>query len=162
MHIIITTLWRKEKKFYTWSKESRSGQNLHEQCNFPPDKDFIYALKCNSIEGVDFCRRDGNIANEIYGYSKGATIGRFKHPRKGVKIDRTTEENAAPVPLEIMKHYKEIHFDKDILFVNKTAFLLAISRDIEFIHCKPMCSSVTKQVQNAPEQITLNYQARGF
>ena len=47
---------------------------------------------------MDFDRRDVNIANEIYGYSKGDTMGRFKHPLKGAKIDRTTEDIAAPVP----------------------------------------------------------------
>ena len=76
---------------------------------------------------MDFGRRDVNIANEIYGYSKGAAMRRFKHPRKGVKINRTTEEIVAPVPLEITNHYKDIHLNIDILFVNKTAFLLAIS-----------------------------------
>ena len=50
----------------------------------------------------------------------------------------------------------------DILFVNKTTFLLVRSRDFGFIHCKPMTSSVTKQVQNALKQITFDYQARGF
>ena len=99
---------------------------LQERCGFPSDKDFIHALEYNSIEGVEFGRRDVNIANKIYGYSKGAAMGRFKHPRKGIKMDRTTEDIAAPVPPEIMKHYKDIHLDIDILFVNKTAFLLAI------------------------------------
>ena len=61
-------------------------------------------------------------------------MGRFKHPGKGIKTDRTTEGIAAPVPPEIMKYYKDIHLDIDILFVNKTAFLLAISQDIGFIN----------------------------
>ena len=73
-------------------------------------------------------------------------MGKFKHPRKEVKMDRTTEDIAAPVPPDIMKHYKDIYFDIDILFVNKTAFLLTISRDIEFIHCRSMFCSVTKQI----------------
>ena len=73
-------------------------------------------------------------------------MGRFEHPRKGVKMDRTTEDIVAPVPPEIMKHYKDIHLDIDTLFVNKTAFLLAISRDIGSIHCRPISSSVTKRV----------------
>ena len=78
----------------------------------------IHALEYTSIEGVDFRRCDVNIANKIYGYSKGGAMGRFKHPH--------------------------IHLDIDILFVNKTAFLLVISWDIGFIHCIPMVSSVTK------------------
>ena len=117
---------------------------LQERCGLPSDEDFIHALKCNSIEGVDFGRHDVNITNKIYGYSKGAAMGRFKHPCKGIKMDRTTENIAAPVPSEIMKYYKDIHLDIDILFANKTAFLLAISRDIGFIHCRRMSSDVTK------------------
>ena len=77
-------------------------------------------------------------------------------------MDRTTDDIAAPVPPEIMKHYKDVHLDIDILFVNKTAFLLAISRDIGFIHCRPMSNSVTKRVQNVMKHITLDYHARGF
>ena len=76
-------------------------------------------------------------------------MGRFKHPRKEVKTDRTTEDVAAPLPPKILEHYKDIHLDIDILYVNQTAFLLAISRDIGCIHCRPMSSNVTKKIQNA-------------
>ena len=55
---------------------------LQELCAFLSDKDFIDAMECNSIEGVDFGSRDVNIVNEIHGYSKGAAMGKFKHPWK--------------------------------------------------------------------------------
>ena len=45
--------------------------------------------------------------------------------------------------------------------MNKTPFLLAISRDIGFIHYKPMASNHSKLVQNGLKQITLDYQGRG-
>ena len=143
-------------------KRAKAVRILQERCGFPSDEDFINALECNSIEGVDFGRRDIKIANEIYGYSKGAAMGRFKHPRKGVKMERTTEDVTAPLPPKILEHYKDIHLDIDILYVNQTPFLLAISRDIGFIHCRPMSNNVTKQIQNVMKQITLDYQARGF
>ena len=57
-------------------------------------------------------------------------MGKFKHHRKGVKMDRTIEDVATPVPPTIMEHYKNIHLDIDLLFVNKIPFLLAKSRDI--------------------------------
>ena len=107
----------------------------------------INTLDCYSIEGIDFERRDVNIANTIYGYNKGAAVGRFKHPHNGVKIDRTTEDIAASVPPEIMNHYKDIHLDIDILFVNKIPFLLVISWDIRFIHCKVMVSNHSNRVE---------------
>ena len=110
---------------------------------------------------MDFGRRDVNIANDIYGYSKGAAMRKFKHPRKGVKMDRTTEDLAAPVPPTIMKYYSDIHLDIDILFVNKVPFLLATSRDIGFIHCKALLSKHGKRIQNGLQQIILVYQSRG-
>ena len=160
-HVYLNTM-KKGKTIFSIldQKRAEAVRILQEQCGFPSDKDFINALECNSIDGVDFGKRDVDIANKIYGYSKGAAMGRFKYPRKSVKMDRTTKDIGTPVPREIMKHYKGIHLDIDILFVNKTSFLFAISRDIGFIHCKPVASSISKRVQNRPKQITLNFQAR--
>ena len=111
-------------------KRAEAVRIPQERCGYPSDKDFIDALECNSVEGVDFGRRDVKIANEIYGYSKGAATGRSKHTQKGVKMDRTTEDVAAPLPLKILEHYKDIHLNIDILYINQTAFLLEISGDI--------------------------------
>ena len=72
---------------------------------------------------MDFGRRDVKIANDIYGYSKGAAMRIFKYPRKGVKMGRTTEDLAAPVPPMIMEYYSNIHLNIDVLFVNKIPFL---------------------------------------
>ena len=66
-----------------------------------------------------------------------------------MKMDRTTEDITTPLPPKIMEHYKDVHLDIDILFVNKIPFLLAISRDTGFVHCRPMSFNVTKQIQNA-------------
>ena len=63
-------------------KRAEAVRILQERYGFPSDEDFINALECNSIEGVDFGRRDVKIVNKIYGYSKGAAMGRFKHPPK--------------------------------------------------------------------------------
>ena len=84
---------------------------LQDRCGFLSDKDFINALECNSIDGVDFGRRDAKIASKIYGYSKGAVMGRFKHPQIGVKMDRTTEDVVAPLSPKILEHYKDIHLE---------------------------------------------------
>ena len=121
---------------------------------FPSKEDFNNALECNTIDGVDLVRRDVKIANDIYGYSKGAAIG--------VKMDRTTEDLAAPVSPTIMEYYSNVHLDVDILFVNKIPFLLAMSRDIGFIHCKALLSKHDQRIQNGLQQIVLDYEARGF
>ena len=69
-------------------------------------------------------------------------MGRFKHPRKVLKMDRTTEDVAVLLPPKIIEHYNDIYLDIEILYVNQTPFLLAISRNIEFIHCRPMSNNV--------------------
>ena len=97
-----------------------------------------------------------------YGYSNGAAMGRFKHLSRGIKMDRTTEDVATPVPPEIMKHYKNIHLDIVLLFVNKVPSLLAKSIDIAFINCKALLTKYDKQVQNGLRLIILDYQSRGF
>ena len=55
-------------------KRAEVVKALQANCAFPSNEDFINALECNSIEGVDFGRRDVNIANEIYGFSKGEAM----------------------------------------------------------------------------------------
>ena len=72
-------------------------------------------------------------------------MGRFKHPRKGVKMDRTTEALAAPVPPTIMEYYSDIHLDIDVLFVNKIPFLLVMSL-VSYIarHCFLSMASVCR------------------
>ena len=137
-------------------KRVEAVRNLQECRVFLSNGDFINALEYNSSEGMDFRRRDVDIANEIYGYSKSAAIGRFKHPRKGVKIDRTTEDVATPVPPTIMEHYRDVHLDIDLLIVNKIQFLLAKSRDIGFIYCKAMLSKHDKECRTDYNQSFLD------
>ena len=61
-------------------------------------------------------------------------------------MDRTTENIAAPLSPKIIEDYKNIHLDIDILYVKQTPFLLEISRDIGFIHCRPISNNVTKHI----------------
>ena len=134
---------------------------MQDQCGFPADEDFINALECNVIPGVNFGRRDVKIANKIYGYSKGAAMGKWKHPRKGQKMDQTTEEVCTPFPSNILQHYGNIHLDMDIMFINNVAFFLATSQDLGFIHCRRVLSKHNKRVQNALKHIA-EYKTRGF
>ena len=87
-------------------------------------------------------------------------MDRFKYPRKEAKMDRATEDVAVPLTPKIIEHYKDIHLNIDILFINQKSFLLVISRDIGCIHCRPMSNNVTKQIKNVIKQITLDFQAR--
>ena len=155
---------KKNKLMFSQLDQNRAKtvRILQEQCGFPSDHDFIHALECNMIPGVNFGRRDVKIANKIYGYSQGAAMGKMKQPRKGQKMDRTTKDVTSPVPLEILKYYRKVHLDMDILYVNGVAFFLATSRDLGFIHCKPVLSKHNHRVQNELVNILSDYKSRGF
>ena len=47
-------------------KRAEAVRILQEKREFPLDKHFINVLKYNSIESVDFGKRDVKIANKIY------------------------------------------------------------------------------------------------
>ena len=59
----------------------------------------------------------------------------------------------------IMDHYKDIHLDIDLLFVNKIQILLIISLYIGYMHFKALLSKYNKYMHNRLQQIV---QSRGF
>ena len=52
------------------------------------------------------------------------------------------------VPPTIIDHYKNIHLDIDLLFVNKVQILLMISRNIRFIKFEALLTKHNKYMQN--------------
>ena len=55
-------------------------------------------------------------------------------------------ECTSRVPPTIMDHYKNIHLDIDLLFVNKILILLMISRNFGCMHFKALLSKHNKCV----------------
>ena len=98
----------------------------------------------------------------MYGYSKGEVDDKFKHPQKGIKMNRNTEDIIDPLLLKLVEHYKLIHFNTDILFVNSVVFFLAKSRDIESIYCKAITTKLDKRTINGLKSIILDYERREF
>jgi len=54
-------------------------------------------------------------SNAIYGYNTDVIDDKFKYPRKGIKMDRTTKDVVALVPPKIMESYLDVylHIAKD-------------------------------------------------
>ena len=71
-------------------------------------------------------------------------------------------EKYSDVPAEALKHYKEIHLDIDVMYINKIPFLVAISKSIGMIHCTPVMNKDNKRVSDALISIISQYNRRGF
>ena len=89
-------------------------------------------------------------------------MGKMKHPRKGHKMDRVTEDTISPVPSSLLENYKNIHLDIDLFFVNDVTFFLATSRHVGYIHCRAVVNKTDKRVANALREIVKEYEHRGF
>ena len=62
----------------------------------------------------------------------------------------------------MLKHYKEIHLDIDVMYINKIPFLVAVSKYIGMIHCMPVMNKDNKRVSDALASIISQYNGRGF
>ena len=142
-------------------KRARTVQKLQEMCRSPSDADFIQALEQHKIPGVDFTKRDVRVAKDLLGYSEFAAKGKMKHPRKGVQMTDNTEKYS-DIPTEVHKHYKEIHLDIDVMYINKIPFLVVVSKSIGMIHYISVMNKDNKRVSNTLTSIISQYNGRGF
>ena len=86
----------------------------------------------------------------------------MKHPRKGHKMERVTEDTISLVPSSVLKNCKNIHLNIALLFINNVAFFLATSRYVGFIHFRVVLTKHDKRVANALRDIVKEYEHRGF
>ena len=85
-------------------------------------------------------------------------MGKMKHPKKGHKMERVTEDTISPVPSSVLENYKIIHLDIDLLFINDVAIFLVTSRHVGFIHCRAVLSKHDKRVANALRGTVKDYE----
>ena len=89
-------------------------------------------------------------------------MGKMKHPKKGHKMERVTEDTISPVLSSVLENCKNIHLDIDLLFINNVPFFLATSSQVRFIHSQAVLSKHDKQVANALQETVKEYEQRGF
>ena len=63
---------------------------------------------------------------------------------------------------EVLKHYKEVHLDIDVMYINKIPFLVAVSKSIGMIHCIPVMNKDNKRVSDALTSNVAQYNGKGF
>jgi len=72
------------------------------------------------------------------------------------------DSKLCPIPYEIMKKHRHVTVCIDIMFVNKIAFFMIISRHIKFGTAEFLTSKSAQTIKKAMNNVRKVYAKRGF
>ncbi|MGL4351112.1 MAG: hypothetical protein ACRCT2_11200, partial [Plesiomonas shigelloides] len=148
------------KSRYTVADYERAAKvrELQRTVGRPNDKDFIRMLERKLLPNCPFTRRDVAAAEDIWGPDlgslKGKTVRRPPHQVRGVLADL--------LPAAVMEQYRAVTICCDIMFVNKIAFLVTISRDLKFGTIQAIANKKLATVLGALKEVFKRYRTGGF
>jgi hypothetical protein len=114
---------------YTNRAYSRAllAQRIQKTIGRPSLRTFLNIVDNNLLQNCPVTRKDIMAAEDIFGPDIGSLKGKTVRSAS-VPVDIRIEN----LPATVMLRYKEVTLCGDIMFVNKTPFLVTISRDIKF------------------------------
>ena len=133
------------------------AQNLQQTIGHPSLKSFLKIIDNNLLKNCSITRRDIMIAKDIFGPDVGDLKGKtVRNSPAPVKVPVTS------IPEPIMSHYRNVVLASDIMFVNKVAFLVTISRHLYFGTTEAIANQQLKTVAQSIKQEYKLYLQRGF
>ena len=126
---------------------------------FLSDIDLANAMEYNVLGAYDFNRKDIRIAQKIFGPNAAAMKGKTTNSKNKMDLQ---EKLIIDVPEHILKEYRDVHVDIDIMDVNKIPFFTVISGNIKLIYCRAIALRNKKRIQDAMDEMIKEYAKRGF
>lgn len=77
------------------------------------------------------------------------------------KMD-TQEKEMEEIPPEVMNKYRDVHLDLDVMFVNETTFLTAVSRHFFMKNARAVLNCKHIRMKDAITTIKSAYEKKGF
>ena len=140
-------------------KQAAAVKGLQERLRFPSKVTLAKAIEFNILSTCQYNRRDIIIANKFFCPSKGSLKTKSTtYKRKMDTQDKVMED----IPPEVMNEYRDVHLAIDIIFVNRRAFLTAISRHRRMIHARAILDRKSNQLKDAITAVKSEYENRGF
>jgi hypothetical protein len=133
------------------------AQKLQHLLGHPSDKQLIKIIEGNQLANCPIGKDDILAADDIFGKSIGALKG--KTVRKRPHAVKGTVTN---LPAGILEKYRSVTLAFNIMFVNKVAFLVTISRHLQFGTADRLPSQKDVDVVHALKEVVSLYKARGF
>ena len=125
--LINTVADNKTKYTARQCKQAAAARRLQNVIGPPSARDYMKIMQGESIKNCPLSRTDVMIAEDIFGSNLGALKGKTVR-RKNMHVPSLV----ADVPYHIIKAHKDVTLCFDIMFVNKIAFLVTVSRSIRF------------------------------
>jgi hypothetical protein len=123
----------------------------------PSTRDYVKIVKGGMLANCPVSRADIKAAEDIFGPNLGSLKGKTVRRKNG-----HIPSLVANVPYNIIKQYKDITLLFDIMFVNKIAFLVSVSRHLRFGTTYRLASRQTGVVGKALVGVIKFYRQRGF
>ena len=115
-------------------------------------------VSTNSIRNCPIDQRHIQAAEDIYGpTSVGALRG--KTPRRQVGHVTATVD---PVPAEVLTAHGDVTLAVDLMFINKVAFLITVSRGLRIGSIHALDNRQAPTVRNSLQFVINKYERRGF
>jgi hypothetical protein len=128
---LITTVANNKSKYPVWTyRQALLVQKLQIMIGYPSTCDFLKIVEQNLIPNCPIRRADILAAEDILGPHVGSLKGKTAH------FAEPHVSNLLPIPCNILSLYRVVTLCIDIMYVNKIAFLITISRQITFAMIK--------------------------
>jgi len=123
----------------------------------PSTRRYMDLVSKNFIRNCPIDRRHIQAAEDIYGPNIGALQG--KTPRQNVGH---VVAIADPVPADVLLTHREVTLAVDLMFINKVAFLITVSRGLRIGSIHALDNRQASTVRNSLLFVLKKYERRGF
>ena len=155
--LINTVAGQKSKHTARAYKQAVLARRIQDIIGRPSTRDYVKIVEGGMLHNCPVSRADIAAAEDIFGPNLGSL--------KGKTVRRKSSHApslVADVPHHIIKTHKDVTLCFDIMFVNKIAILVTVSRNIRFGATERLTSRNADVVGKALVVVIRFYQQRGF
>jgi hypothetical protein len=156
--VLVNTVAEKKSHYTVRAyKQAMVARRIQDTIGRPWTRDYVKIVEGGSLRNCPIIRADIAAAEDILGPNLGSLKGKTVR-RKGAHVPSLV----ADVPYQIIKMYRNVTLCFDIMFVNKIAFLVTVSRHIRFGTTERLLSRQAGVVAKALISVIYFYRQRGF
>ena len=152
-----TVAGKKEQYTARAYKQAALARRIQDVIGRPSTRDYKKIVEGGMLRNCPITRADIVAAEDIFGPNMGSLKGKTVR-KKGTHVPSLV----ADVPYQIIKTHRNITLCFDIMFVNKIAFFVSVSRNIRFGTTERILSRHAEVAAKALLNVVLFYKQRGF